>query len=199
MQAHEVIGVVAGVIALLGAVPYVLDTLAGRTRPNRATWLVYVVIGSCVVASSYAAGGRWSLLVPVAYVIGPIAILIASIRHGEGGWTRFDRFCLGGAAVGMLAWLGSGDPRVGVWLHTAVDALGTAPTLLKSWRDPQHENRRAWTIYAVAALLNLGAIQQWTAGEAVFAVWLALGCSGVAGILWWRHGTAGAGPSRRMG
>ncbi len=199
MQTHEVIGVVAGVLALSGSVPYVIDTLRGRTRPNRATWLVYVVIGSCVVASSWAAGGRWSLLVPVAYIIGPAAILLASIRHGEGGWSRFDRWCLAGAAVGMLAWLGSGDPRVGVWLHTSVDALGTLPTLRKSWRDPAHENRSAWTIYAVASLLNLFAINVWTVGEAVFPMWLALGCTSVAGILWWRHGTASAGPSRRMG
>lgn len=199
MQAHQVIAMVAAALALFGAVPYVLDTLAGRTRPNRATWLVYAVIGCCVVASSWAAGGRWSLLVPVAYIIGPIAILLASLRHGEGGWSWLDRSCLAGAAVGLLAWLGTGDPRVGVWLHTGVDALGTVPTLLKSWRDPVHENRRAWTIYAVSALLNLFAIQAWTVGEAVFAVWLAIGCSGVAGILWWRHGTAGAGPSRRMG
>lgn len=199
MDAQAVVGVVAALLALAGAVPYVLDTLAGRTRPNRATWLVYAVIGCCVVASSWSAGGTWSLLTPVAYIIGPIAILIASIRHGEGGWSRLDRACLAGAALGTAAWLLSGDPRVGVWLHTAVDALGTVPTMVKAWRDPAHENRRAWTIYAISAVLNLGAIGAWTAGAAVFPVWLALGCSSVAGILWWRHGRAGAGPSRRMG
>ena len=189
MLAHEVVGIVAGVIALGGAVPYVIDTLRGRTRPNRATWLVYAVIGCCVVASSWAAGGRWTLLVPVAYIIGPVAILIASIRHGEGGWSPLDRCCLAGAAAGTAAWLLSGDPRVGVWLHTAVDALGTAPTLVKSWRDPQHENRPAWTLFAIASLLNLGAIEPWNVGQAVFAAWLALGSSAVAGFLWWRGRT----------
>lgn len=188
MQAHEVIAMVAAGLALAGAVPYVIDTLRGRTRPNRATWLVYAVVGSCVVASSWAAGGRWTLLVPVAYIIGPVAILLASIRHGEGGWSPLDRTCLAGAAVGMLAWFATGDARVGVWLHTAVDALGSVPTMIKSWRDPEHEHRGAWTVYAVAAVLNLFAIRQATVGEALFPLWLAIGCSGIAAILWLRRG-----------
>ncbi len=118
MQTHEVVAVVAAVLALLGAVPYVIDTLRGRTRPNRATWTVYAVVGTLAVISSYAAGGRWSLLVGVAYAIGPVAILLASIRHGEGGWSPLDRSCLGLAALGLAGWAVSGDPRVGVVLHT---------------------------------------------------------------------------------
>jgi hypothetical protein len=186
MQTHEIIAVAAALLALSGAVPYVLDTLRGRTRPNRATWMVYAVVGSLAVISSYAAGGRWSLLTAAAYAIGPLAILLASIRHGEGGWSRLDRACLGIAAGGVAGWAITGDPRVGVVLHTIADAAGTVPTWIKSWRDPAHENRRAWTIYAVAATLNLGAITAWTIGEALFSVWLALCCVSVALILWIR-------------
>lgn len=188
MQTHEVVGIIAGVIGAVGAIPYVADTLRGRTRPNRATWTVYAVVGSCAVVSSFAAGGTWSLLVGVAYALGPMAILLASIRHGEGGWNPLDRWCLLGAAAGLAAWWFTGDPRVGVWLHTGVDALGTLPTWVKAWRDPAHENRRAWTIYAVGSTLNLFAIAQWTVGEAVYAVWLVVCCVSVAGILWWRGG-----------
>ncbi len=186
MQAHEVIAVVAAVLALVGAVPYVIDTLRGKTRPNRATWMVYAVVGSLAVASSYAAGGRWSLLLGVAYAIGPVAILLASIRHGEGGWRPLDRGCLGLAALGLIGWAVSGDPRIGVILHTLADAAGTVPTWIKSWRDPAHENRRAWTVYAVASTLNLLAITSWTVGEAFYNVWLMLCCCSVAAILWLR-------------
>jgi hypothetical protein len=186
MEWREVVAVVAALIALGGAVPYVIDTLRGRTRPNRATWTVYAVVGSLAVASSYAAGGRWSLLVGVAYAIGPVAILLASIRHGEGGWQPLDRACLGLAALGLAGWAVSGDPRVGVVLHTLADAAGTVPTWRKAWRDPAHENRAAWTAYAVAALLNILAIASWSIGEAFYNGWLVLCCGSMAAILWLR-------------
>jgi len=187
MQTHEVVAMVAAAIALFGAVPYVIDTLRGRTRPNRATWTVYAVVGSLAVISSYAAGGRWSLLVGVAYAIGPIGILLASIRHGEGGWSPLDRSCLGLAALGLIGWAVSGDPRVGVVLQTVADAAGTVPTWVKAWRDPAHENRRAWTLYAIAALLNLFAITNWSIGEAFYNGWLVLCCTSIAAILWLRR------------
>ena len=187
MQAHEVIAVVAAGIALYGAVPYVIDTLRGKTRPNRATWTVYAVVGSLAVISSYAAGGRWSLLLGVAYAIGPVAILLASIRHGEGGWRPLDRACLGVAAAGLAGWAITGDPRVGVVMQTLADAAGTVPTWIKAWRDPAHENRTAWTMYAVAALLNVFAIASWSIGEAFYNLWLVGCCGSVAAILWLRR------------
>ena len=186
MRACEVMAVVAAVIALAGSVPYVIDTLSGHTRPNRATWMVYAVVGCLAVVSSYAAGGRWSLLLGVAYAIGPIAILLASIRHGEGGWSPLDRSCLGLAAFGLVGWAVSGDPRVGVVLQTLADAVGTVPTWIKAWRDPAHENRRAWTCYAAASVLNLFAIASWSIGEVCYNAWLVLCCGSVAAILWIR-------------
>jgi len=188
MEWREVVAVVAALIALGGAVPYVIATLRGETRPNRATWTVYAVVGTLAVISSYAAGGRWSLLVGVAYAIGPVAILLASIRHGEGGWQPLDRACLGLAALGLAGWAVSGDARVGVVLHTLADAAGTVPTWRKAWRDPAHENRPAWTIYALASLLNLFAISEWSVGEAFYNGWLVLCCASMALILWLRPG-----------
>ncbi|MCS6971256.1 MAG: hypothetical protein RMM29_09365 [Planctomycetota bacterium] len=190
------IAIVAALLALAGSAWYVRDTLRGRTRPHRVTWAIYAVVGVLVVASSWLAGGRWSLLTPLAYVVGPVAIAIASIRYGVGGWSRSDRLCLGGAAAATAGWLASGDPRVGVWMHTVVDICATIPTLRKAWYDPRHEHRGAWTLYALSSLLNLGSIDAWSVGAAVFPLWLALGCSGVAAILWWRHTGSSAGPSR---
>jgi hypothetical protein len=187
MLVREGVAVMAAVIAVGGAVPYVLDTLRGRTRPNRATWMVYAIVGSLAVVSSYAAGGRWSLLLGVAYAIGPCAILLASIRHGEGGWSPLDRGCLGLAACGLVGWAVSGDARTGVVLETLADAAGTVPTWVKAWRDPAHENRPAWTIYAFASALNLFAIASWSIGEVCYNGWLVLCCGSIAAILWLRR------------
>jgi hypothetical protein len=179
-------GILAALIALLGGALYVRAVLAHGARPNRATWLVYGVAGACVLASSFAAGGSWSLLVGAAYVIGPIAILAVSLRRGVGGWSPLDRTCLALAALGLGLWWFSGDPRVAVWLHTGVDAIGTVPSYAKAWRDPRGEPTAPWCCYAASSLVNLAAIEHWSVGESVYPLWLVPCTLIMLGILWWR-------------
>jgi hypothetical protein len=50
------VGQLAGAISFLGFVPYIIEIAQGKTRPNRATWWIWAVVGAMLCASSYASG-----------------------------------------------------------------------------------------------------------------------------------------------
>ena len=91
---QELLGQLAGIVSLLGFFPYILATVQGKTRPNRATWWIWTLVGGMLCASYAASGAQHSIWVPVSYVVGPFITAILSIKYGEGGASRFDRTCL---------------------------------------------------------------------------------------------------------
>ncbi len=52
-----------------------------------------------MAAGYYGVGGRETMWVPLSFIAGPLLVWILSIWYGEGGWTKFDRWCLAGAFV----------------------------------------------------------------------------------------------------
>ncbi len=83
-------GVAAGVISLLAYFPYARDIVRGVARPDRATWLIWSVVGGLLFASYAAAAGGAALWVPLSDALGPALIVVLTIRSGEGGLSRFD-------------------------------------------------------------------------------------------------------------
>src|SRR5688572_11025851 len=90
-------GKVAGVVSFVAFVPYILAILRGETKPNRATWWIWTVVGFMLGASYYSSGANNTIWVPVSYIVGPLVTALLSIKYGEGGWNRFDKGCLLGA------------------------------------------------------------------------------------------------------
>lgn len=171
-ELRVLVGVAAGVISLAGFVPYLASTFAGKTRPNRATWWIWTVVGTMLGASYYASGARASAWVALSYVVGPLVTAIVSLWRGEGGWSRFDRACIAGAAVSALLWWTSGSPLVALLINVLIDALGALPTIRKTWRDPSSENRLAWSLSLGGNALNLLAVEAWTFAQALYPVYL---------------------------
>ena len=76
-----VLGLLAGVIGVADTLPDVRDTLAGRTRPHRGTWLIWGVLAIVVCLLAAGAVGTIDvslLLYPVYYCLanGALALLI---------------------------------------------------------------------------------------------------------------------------
>jgi hypothetical protein len=94
----------AGVISLAGFLPYVVAILRRKARPNRATWIIWTTVGGLLFASYDASAGGAARWVPLSDALGPATIAVLSLRHGEGGFTRFDLGCLALAAGSVVGW-----------------------------------------------------------------------------------------------
>jgi len=161
---QEVVGQLAGAISLLGFVPYIIEIVQGKTRPNRATWWIWTVVGAMLCASYYASGARHTIWVPLSYVIGPLITALLALRYGEGGWNRFDRGCLGASVFSLIVWWLARAPLVAMGANISIDLLGALPTIRKAYHEPEAESLRSWTVFLLADALNLCALgPRWAA------------------------------------
>src|SRR6185295_20064326 len=98
---HEWIGIIAGIIALSGYIPYIISILRGKTKPNRATWFIWAMIGGLLAISYAAAGDPKAIWLPIGYFLGPFVTAILSIRYGYSVWSKLDTICVIAALLSL--------------------------------------------------------------------------------------------------
>ncbi len=165
-------GRVAGILALAGGIPYIIAILRKQTKPNKATWWIWTVVGFTLGASYYSSGADHTIWVPVSYIIGPFVVAILSLKYGEGGWTRFDRICLLGAVISVALWWMSNSPLIALCINLFIDFMGALPTIRKSYYKPEGEDRSAWIIFLIGNTVNLFAVEKWTFAIAAYPIYM---------------------------
>ena len=169
---QALLGALAGALSFLGFMPYIVEIVQGKTRPNRATWWIWTVVGAMLCASYYASGSPQAIWVPLSYVAGPLVTALLALKYGEGGWDRFDRTCLVASVLSLTLWWIAGSPWLALLANVGIDFLGALPTMRKTYREPAAESLPSWTIFLVADALNLGAIGTWSPATALYPVYL---------------------------
>ncbi|KKW11660.1 MAG: putative RNA methylase [Parcubacteria group bacterium GW2011_GWA2_49_9] len=154
------IGIASGILALCSYLFYIPAILAGKTRPSRASWWIWGGVGILIVCSYYASGARETIWVPLSEAIGPVIIALLSIKYGEGGWTRLDKWCIFGALIGTFFWWFTSSAIVGLVFYLFTDFMAAIPTIKKSLHRPEHEDKKAWGFVFFGQLLNLFAVEK---------------------------------------
>jgi hypothetical protein len=183
MDLPNIAGILAGFVAASGFIPYIYSILKGKTRPNRASWLIWAALGGLLFASYVSSGASTTIWQPLSFAIGPVIVFVLSIKHGVGGYNKLDVFCLAGAALGLLLWKLSNEPQAALYLSIFVDALGFLPTIKKAYFQPGSESRLAWSIGVTSTVINLFAINSWTLEIALYPIYLVIFNSAVLILL----------------
>lgn len=169
---QSIIGVVAGFLSLLGFLPYLVSIYQGKTRPNRATWWIWAIVGIILCSSYYSSGAVHTIWVPVCSAFGHLIIAVLALKYGEGGWNRFDRGCLLGAAMSLLLWWRLNSPIIALLINIGIDFLGALPTIKKSYYEPHKEDSLTWLIFLSAHTLNLFALKDWSFALSAYPLYL---------------------------
>lgn len=177
------IGRVAGVLAAVAFLPYIVSILRGRTTPNRATWAIWSMAGIILASSYYASGARSTVWVAISYAIFYVIVFLLSLKYGVGGYAKLDIICLTGAIVGLLAWIAGRDPVTALYIMAVINLLGTVPTIRKVYRSPESENRLAWSMDVIASILNLFAITSFSLHILVYPITALLGNTAIVLLL----------------
>lgn len=160
-MSYETIGIIAGILALSGYIPYIYSIIAGKTRPNRATWFIWTIIGGLLAFSYLAEGDQNSIWLPIGYFLGPLIVAILSLRYGYAEWTRLDTICIVAAAISIVPWVLSDNAIMTLVINVLIDTTGAIPTLVKTYREPETEDLTAWAIFFAANTIQLFAISMW--------------------------------------
>jgi hypothetical protein len=158
LQLAPVLGILAGLVGVVDTVPYVRDTVRGRTRPHRGTWLIWGVLALVVSLSQRADGASWSLVLTASQALLTALVFVLAIRHGEGGLARIDLSLIAVAFAGVVGWMLVREPLVAVVCVIVADLIAAAMMTPKAYRDPHSETLAMYALACLGGALAAGAV-----------------------------------------
>ncbi len=147
------IGIFSAVLFLIGDYSYFMDTLKGKTRPQRVTWGVAFLLNSIGFANQYASGAGNSLWLFGAAAIATGAIFGASIFKGIGGYSKLDIFAVATTLLGVALWLVFDSPLLSILSMLVVVIVSMTPTIIKAKSHPESETKIAWLFGSISSFL----------------------------------------------
>lgn len=160
MHLKDILSALSGVIFFIAFIPYIWAITKGKTKPAKASWLIWATLDSIILIGMYFKHSLNGQIIGA--VAGAWIIAILAIKYGVAGWTILDKFCLAGAALGILLWQISGNPNFGITTSLVVILLGSIPTFASAYKDPSKEDRKTWTIFFISCVIAIPAIPTWT-------------------------------------
>lgn len=136
----NVLGIIAVTLTFVGYVPYLRDTIAGKTKPHIYSWLLWGIVTSIAFALQVIGGGGIGSFVTLTAAAMCFLVILLSLKYGTNtDITRSDKIFLFLAFVTLVIWLFAKQPLVSIILATSIDLLGFIPTIRKSWNNPYTE------------------------------------------------------------
>ncbi|MFA6017867.1 MAG: hypothetical protein WCT28_02725 [Patescibacteria group bacterium] len=142
-------GYISFILSILKTIPYARDIFLKKTKPERASWLIWTLLVWIAFFSQLAKGATDSLWLTAGVGITALLIFSLSLKFGVGGFTRRDVTALGIAGLGLVFWYITNEPIYALAIAIAIDAIGTLLTAIKSYEHPFEETLIAW-ITAIA-------------------------------------------------
>lgn len=146
----EYFAVVGAAIASLGGLYYLYDTIRGKTKPNRVTWLLWGLFPMVIFIAQRAQGVEGLSWVSFAAGFTPILILLASFINKKAYWKTEPRdyYLMIAAIIGLILWAITDNPNLAIIFSLFADLFAGLPTMIKAYKQPETES---WIAYAISA------------------------------------------------
>ena len=159
-------------ISLGANIPYALDILKGKTRPERIAWLLWTILGGTYYLSSLIDEGATFLT--FGEVVGPVIIFILSLKYGVGGKSRFDIVSLVIASIAFVLLFVLEGVLVSLLIALFIDSIGMVLTIRKLRLDPTSESRLFWALGIVSGSFGLLSLESYSLTAILFPAYLAI-------------------------
>lgn len=162
-------------VSLGGASAYVRDTVRGKTKPNRVSWVMWSVAPLVGTAAALSAGADlWATSRIFLAGFLPLLVLSASFLNPQSHWklTPSDLLCGLCSLLAFLVWMLVDTPRLAVLLAAAGDGFASLPTLRKAWYYPETETGVTYITSFVSVLLVIPSIPVWNIENSAFQIYL---------------------------
>ncbi|MEK7184012.1 MAG: hypothetical protein AAB701_00625 [Patescibacteria group bacterium] len=160
----EALSVFAGLLYLAAFAPYISAIVRKETKPAKASWLIWAVLDTIILAGMVAGGAVNGQIAGAAF--GSWIVVLLATKHGVSGWTTLDKLCFGGALLAIVLWQVFQDPVLGIVTSLIAYSLGFAPTIASALKDSSRENKLAWLLFWVSSVCSLVAVPVWTVADA---------------------------------
>ncbi len=155
MNILQILGISAGIISTIGGIPYIIDIFKRKTKPERATWFIWSILGGIAFFSQLAKGATNSLWITGFESVGQVIIFILSLRYGYGKFKKKDGITLFIALIGLIIWFVTKEAVYALYIIMTIDFIGSILTIQKSYQDPESETLSTWVLSTIAGFLSI--------------------------------------------
>lgn len=166
--------IVGVIIQFLGGLMYLIDTIKGRIKPNKVTWLLWAIVPFIAFFAEVKQGvGILSL---TTFIVGfnPLLIFLASFVNKKAQWRLgiFDLVCGFLSILGLFLWFTTKVGNLAILFSILADVLAGLPTIVKAYENPETENDLPFTMGTISAIIAILTIRKWDFQYYGFPVYL---------------------------
>ncbi len=168
----EIFAVLGAGIILTCTLPYIVDIVRGKTKPNVVTWITWSLLIGIGAAALFASHQPRAALLLTADTIATFAVVLFGLKYGMAKLDRFDIFCQIGAIMGLIFWLVFNSPMIAIVATITIDFIGTVPTLRHSWSHPEEETVITFVLGIVATSFTLLSLKSYSVTAWMYPAYL---------------------------
>jgi len=166
--------ILGAIIAAVGSVSYLVDTVKGKVKPNRVSFLLWSLAPLIAFFAEINQGvGLQSLLTFIAGFL-PLTIFIASFVNNKAEWklNRFDLTCGAFSLIGLILWYLTKSGNIAIIFSIFADGLAAIPTVVKSFNYPETESSWPYFASTIFAAITLLTVKVWDLANVGFPMYI---------------------------
>jgi hypothetical protein len=168
--------ILGAIFSFFGGSSYLIDTLRGKTKPNKVTWFIWTLAPLIAFTAEIKQGvGLQSLMT---FMVGfmPLLIFLASFVNRKAVWEigQLDIVCGFLSIMGLILWQITHVGNVAIAFSVLSDGLAGVPTIVKAYKFPETENYKVFLMAGLNALITLLTIDVWNFEHYGFPVYIFL-------------------------
>lgn len=174
MDMRNALALIGALLATFSTLPYIIDIVKKRTKPNVVSWITWSLLTSIATAAAFAAGEPRTAVLMLGSTICTLAVVVLAFKYGKAEFSIFDGICQFGAVVGLILWLTFNSPTIAIVAAVTIDFIGMLPTLRHSWKKPGEETWQTFIIGVVAPIFTVIATESYTTASLLYPFYLVL-------------------------
>lgn len=171
---HPNFVIIGTLIGAAGAVFYLIDTVKGRVKPNRVSFLLWSIAPIIAFAAQLGKGVGIESLMTLSVGVLPLMTFVGSFLNKKAEWklTQFDLICGFLSVVGLIFWLITQEGNIAIAFSIIADGLAAIPTVVKAYKYPETEIAWPWIASSVGVVLTLLTLNQLTFANSSFIIYI---------------------------
>lgn len=171
---HQNFIIIGTLIGAAGSVAYLIDTVKGKVRPNRVSFLLWSIAPLIAFFAQIKQGVGLEALMTFSTGFLPLTVFAASFANKQAEWklTRFDLLCGILSLAGLALWLITKVGNVAIFFSIVADALAAIPTLVKAYNYPDTELAWPWIATVFGVILTLLTLSTLTFANSGFILYI---------------------------
>jgi len=166
--------IIGALTSATGAAAYLIDTLKGKVKPNKVSFLLWSIAPFIAFAAQIKQGVGLESLMTFSTGFFPLVIFIAAFLNKKAEWkiNKFDLLCGFLSVIGLILWIITKVGNIAIIFSILADGLAALPTIVKAYKYPDTELAWPWIATSLGVVLTLLTISHLNFANSGFIIYI---------------------------